>query len=74
MTGTAKSTKSNMMHRLGGVAPCPGHVVQHLNPSQLAALHAFKHEVTASGFRLYQEVPAEHADPVIEHFLKTLIA
>lgn len=32
------------------------------------ALHAFKHDVAAAAHRLYQVMPQEHADPIIENF------
>lgn len=64
---------NNLFHTLAGAPPCPAPLVTDLDSGQLAALHAFKHDVAAAGFRLYQQVPPEKADPVVNHFLGTLL-
>ena len=64
---------SNLIHELAAAKRCPGGMVEHLTESELAALHAFKHEVVAAGFRLYQNVSSANADPVIRHFVKPLL-
>lgn len=63
----------NLIHDLAGARPCPKALVDHLGPGELAALHAFKHEVAAAGFRLYQHVPPEQADAVVRHFLGAML-
>lgn len=63
----------NLFHDLAGQAPCPGHLVENLSPQQLAALHSFKHEFAAAGFRLYKDVSPKEADAVVRHFLKDLL-
>lgn len=52
---------------------CPAPLVSHLSARQQAALHRFLHAVGQSGFELYEHVPAEDADPVIDHFLRELM-
>jgi hypothetical protein len=63
----------NLFHDLASVAPCPGKLVGHLSAEQLAALHAFKHEVAAAGFRLYKDVSPKDADAVVHHFLSAML-
>lgn len=63
----------NLFHDISGIAPCPGKMVEHLNAEQLAALHAFKHEVAAAGFRLYKDVSPKDADAVVRHFLSGVL-
>jgi hypothetical protein len=64
---------SNLFHGLAGAKPCPAPLVKDLTDSELAALHAFKHEVAAAGFRLYQHISAAKADGVVRHFVKSLL-
>jgi hypothetical protein len=47
--------------------------VDKLSAHQLAALHAFKHEVAAAGFRLYKDVSPAEADAVVRHFLGEML-
>ncbi|HEY1930246.1 MAG TPA: hypothetical protein VGG92_22475 [Caulobacteraceae bacterium] len=63
----------NLFHNLAEIPPCPGKMVGHLSSDQLAALHAFKHEVAAAGFRLYKDVSPKDADTVVRHFLSTML-
>jgi hypothetical protein len=35
---------------------CDAPLVQDLTPEQIAALHAFKHEVLAAGFHVYEKI------------------
>ncbi|MBV8681882.1 MAG: hypothetical protein JO111_03340 [Caulobacteraceae bacterium] len=63
----------NLFHDLAGQAPCPGHLITNLSSEQLAALHSFKHEFAAAGFRLYKDVPPKEADAVLRHFLAELL-
>ena len=63
----------NLFHDLAGSRPCPRALVDNLSPRELAALHAFKHEVAAAGFRLYQQVSPEHADAVVRHFVGAML-
>ncbi|HEX4741784.1 MAG TPA: hypothetical protein VH353_10680 [Caulobacteraceae bacterium] len=64
---------TNLIHELAGAKPCPRALVDKLTAGQLAALHAFKHEVAAAGFRLYKDVPPAEADAVVRHFLSAML-
>ena len=64
---------TNVFHELAGAKPCPRALVDKLSAEQLAALHAFKHEVAAAGFRLYKEVPPAQADAVVRHFVSEML-
>jgi hypothetical protein len=44
-----------------------------LTPEQIYALHEFFHEVAACGFKLYQTVPPNLADPVVKDKLAIMI-
>lgn len=56
------------------VAPlCDRPTRRQFSPDQLAALHAFKHEVLAAGYRLYEKVPPDVIGPVITAYLKQLV-
>jgi|HubBroStandDraft_5_1064220.scaffolds.fasta_scaffold748945_1 hypothetical protein len=55
------------MHQL-----CDAHLVKDLTPDQIAALHAFKHEVLAAGFHLYEKISVKNAAPIIWALLKKL--
>lgn len=46
------------------IVSCDYPHVKHFGPEHLAALHAFKHEVVAAGYRLNQQAPIELAAPV----------
>ncbi|HEY2050318.1 MAG TPA: hypothetical protein VGH03_13320 [Caulobacteraceae bacterium] len=64
---------TNLIHELAGAKPCPRAIVDKLSAHQLAALHAFKHEVAAAGFRLYKDVSPAEADAVVRHFLSEML-
>jgi hypothetical protein len=49
---------------------CQSPDIGKLNPVQLAALHVFKHEFLAAGYRLYEVIPREKANPILVKFLK----
>lgn len=51
---------------------CLQPVVTELPPEQLAALHVFKHEVLASGYRVYEKIDEKTAGPIIANFFKEL--
>ncbi len=53
---------------------CDAPDVVDFTPEQQAALHVFKHEVLAAGYRLYQTVPASMAGPLLAKFLKGVCA
>jgi hypothetical protein len=46
---------------------------KHLTPEQVYALHEFFHEVAACGFKLYQTVPPDLANPIIKEKLGIMI-
>jgi hypothetical protein len=53
---------------------CDAPDVADFTPEQQAALHVFKHELLAAGYRLYQSVPASMAGPLLGKFLKGVAA
>jgi len=52
---------------------CDASTVKDLTPEQLAALHVFGHKVLACGYRLYEVIPKEQADPAIRAALKRVL-
>jgi hypothetical protein len=52
---------------------CDADTVKDLTPEQLAALHVFGHKVLASGYRLYEVIPKEKADPLIRKALERVL-
>ncbi len=53
---------------------CAAPDVENFTPEQQAAVHVFKHEVLAAGYRLYETVPASMAAPLLTKLLKTIVA
>ena len=62
---------SSMADSLGvhmSSAFCADPIIHKLTPEQLAALHACKHEMLASVFRLYMKVPQATADQLLKKY------
>jgi hypothetical protein len=57
--------EADPLRRVSTIA-CDYPKVKHLTPENLASLHAFKHEVVAAGYRLYQKLPRELAAPFLQ--------
>lgn len=53
---------------------CASPVIKQMTPRQVATMHVFKHEVLTAFHRVYTEVPAKFADPLLDKFLKNLRA
>jgi hypothetical protein len=64
----------DLIHKVAGMPPCPGGIAKNYTQKELAALHAFKHEFVAAGFRLYQEVPPEKAHAALAEYFKKVAA
>jgi len=52
------------MHKIA-ITDCDYPKIERLPKQHRAALHAFKHELLAAGFRLYQDVPVKQAAPIL---------
>lgn len=52
---------------------CDAPTRRKLTPDQMAALHVFKHEVLAAGFRVYEKIPPKLAGPIIASQLGNLM-
>jgi hypothetical protein len=52
------------MHKIA-ITDCDYPKIEPLTKEQRTALHVFKHELLAAGFRLYQEVPVKQAAPIL---------
>ena len=65
----ARPLTKSLAHSLSPVL-CIDPVVVQLTPFQQAALHACKHEMLASMFRLYMTVPHEVADKVLLNYFR----
>jgi hypothetical protein len=48
---------------------CDKSDVKQLSPEQVAALHAFKHEVLAALFHLFEKVPEDTAKTIVSKHL-----
>ncbi|HMA71575.1 MAG TPA: hypothetical protein VKP67_08820 [Xanthobacteraceae bacterium] len=65
MFGAAVADRSaEPMHKIA-TTDCDYPKIEGLTKEQRAALHVFKHELLAAGFRLYQEVPVKLAAPIL---------
>jgi hypothetical protein len=66
------TTKTDLLDHVSAmVCMWPG--VDKLRPDQLAALHVFKHEFLAAGFRLYERISPDIARPILQKFMQQLV-
>lgn len=57
--------QQNAMHKLSKHLRCDDPLVDDLSPEQIDAVHEFFHALLAAGYKLYQLVPPDYADPII---------
>jgi hypothetical protein len=73
MAKQARKTQADVVALVAVTPFCDAPDVVDFTPEQQAALHVFKHEVLAAGYRLYQSVPPSMAGPLLAKFMKGVV-